>query len=189
MRQSLYHGGHGILSTTIFSRNFVADIHNIFPIFRSQVLVGRLGYKLNVSAFALQFARPPVCKTPHITQYQTITYRQLRQRHFAVRETFSRFALSTQAYGIPLRGRRWDYGAACRCNRIFAVRITRPRRLNYLWTNVRVLRSCSRHSSMKRMQCSAVNVSCAVLQSSRQMTRFRVAAVYLAGKTQGVPEI
>lgn len=43
MRQSLYHGGNGILRTTIFGRHLVADIHYILPVLRGEILVGCLG--------------------------------------------------------------------------------------------------------------------------------------------------
>jgi hypothetical protein len=49
MRKPLDHACHRILGTTVFAAYLVADIHNVLPVFRSEILVGRLGYEERIS--------------------------------------------------------------------------------------------------------------------------------------------
>jgi hypothetical protein len=88
MRQPLDHTRHGVLGTTILSRNLIADVHNVLPILRGEVLVSRLGYMAPVSVFILCAAliAPQAANPSHAAQ--VATYRRHHQRHSAVRETF-----------------------------------------------------------------------------------------------------
>lgn len=45
MRQPFDHARHGVFGTAVLGADLIADIHNIFPILRRQILVGRLSYK------------------------------------------------------------------------------------------------------------------------------------------------
>ena len=62
MRQPLDHTRHSILSTTIFRRHLVADIHNILPVLGGEILVGRLGCDGSGSVASLQAGNTELSK-------------------------------------------------------------------------------------------------------------------------------
>jgi hypothetical protein len=66
MRQPLDHARNGIFGATILCRHLVADIHNIFPILGSQILVSRLSYRCKVLVTGCQAAIPKLSCSPGV---------------------------------------------------------------------------------------------------------------------------
>lgn len=50
MRKPLDHTCHSILCPAVLAGYLVADIHNVLPVLRREVLVSRLGYEGVISA-------------------------------------------------------------------------------------------------------------------------------------------